>query len=100
MCLETGQLPREHLSFLQNLLNFIITKCLKLEVDDDLSICLNERSPCGLSITGDIKICIYPQWRSALWTSIKELFLMPKFDNSSPSVTRDKEICQSHMIMR
>ena len=32
--------------------------------------------------------------------SIKELFLQPKFDNSSPSVTRDKEICQSHIIMR
>ena len=33
-------------------------------------------------------------------TSIKELFLLPKFDNSSSSVTRDKEICQSHVIMR
>ena len=28
-------------------------------------------------------------------TSIKEFFLLPKFDNSSSSVTRDKEICQS-----
>ena len=28
-----------------------------------------------------------------------ELFLLPKFDNSSPSVTRDKEICQSHVII-
>ena len=28
---------------------------------------------------------------------MKELFLLPKFDNNSPSVTRDKEIC--HMIM-
>ena len=26
-----------------------------------------------------------------------ELLLLPKFDNSSPSVTQDKEIC--HMIM-
>ena len=32
--------------------------------------------------------------------SIKELFLLPKFDNSSYSVIRDKEICQSHMILR
>ena len=32
------QLPWEHLSFLQNLLNFIITKYLKQEVYDDLSI--------------------------------------------------------------
>ena len=54
--LKAGQLPREHLSFLQNLLNFIITKYLKQEVDDDLSVCMDERSPCGLSVTGDIKI--------------------------------------------
>ena len=54
--LQEGQLPRKHLSFLQNLLNFIITKYLKQEVDDDLSVCVDERSPCGLSMTGDIKI--------------------------------------------
>ena len=35
--------------------------------------------------------------RSALSTSITELLLLPKFDNSSPPVTRDKEIC--HVIM-
>ena len=34
-----------------------------------------------------------------LWT-IKELLLLPKFDNNSSPVTRDKKICQSHMIMR
>ena len=54
--LQAGQLQREHFSFLQNLLNFIITKYLKQEVDDDLSVCVDEHSPCGLSITGDIKI--------------------------------------------
>ena len=54
--LQVGQLPWEHLPFLQNLLNFIITKYLKQEVDDDLSVCVDEHSPCGLSITGDIKI--------------------------------------------
>ena len=32
-------------------------------------------------------------WRSALSTSITELLLLPKFNNSSPSVTWDKEIC-------
>ena len=52
--LQAGQLPQEHLSFLQNLL--IITKYLKQEVDDNLSPCVDERSPCGLSITGDINI--------------------------------------------
>ena len=34
--LQEGQLPQEHLSFLKNLLNFIITKYLVQEVDDDL----------------------------------------------------------------
>ena len=51
--LKAGQLPLEHLSFLQNLLNFIITKHLKQEVDDDLIVCVDERNPCGLAITGD-----------------------------------------------
>ena len=54
--LQAGQLPQEHLPFLQNLLDFIITKYLKQEVNDDLSVCMDERSPCGFSITGDIKI--------------------------------------------
>ena len=40
------QLLREYLSFLQNL--FIVTKFLKQKVDDDLSICMNEHSSCGL----------------------------------------------------
>ena len=51
--LQAGQLPQKHLPFLQNLLDFIITKYLKQEVDDDLG---DESSPRGLSITGDIKI--------------------------------------------
>ena len=38
---------------------FIIAKYLKQEVNDDLSVCMDERSPrspCSLSITGDVKI--------------------------------------------
>ena len=54
--LKAGQLPPEHLSFLQHLLNFIITKYLKKKFDDDLSVGLDKCSPCGLSVTGDIKI--------------------------------------------
>ena len=54
--LKAGQAPREHLSFLQNLLNFFITKYLKKEFDDDLTVGMDERSPCGLSVTEDIKI--------------------------------------------
>ena len=36
--LKAGQLPQEHLSFLQNLLNFIITNNLKNEFYEDLSV--------------------------------------------------------------
>ena len=54
--LQAGQLPWEHLSFLKNLLNFIITKNLKQELHDDLSVYVYERSPCGLSLIGDIKV--------------------------------------------
>ena len=34
----------------------VITKHLKQEVDDDLSVCMDKRSLCGLFITGDNKI--------------------------------------------
>ena len=40
---------------------------------------MDEHSPCGLSLTEDINF---------LWS--KGLLLLPKFDNSSPSVTWDK----------
>ena len=53
--LKAGQLPQQHLSFLQNFLNFIITKYLK-QVHDDLNVFVDKHSPYGLSITGDIKI--------------------------------------------
>ena len=53
--LQAGKLTWKHLSFFQNLLNFFITKYLQ-EVDDDLTIYMDECSPCGLSITRDIKI--------------------------------------------
>ena len=54
--LQIGQPPQENSSFLQNLLNFIITKYSKQEVDGNLSVCVDERSLCGLSITEDINI--------------------------------------------
>ena len=46
--LQEGQLSQERLSFLQNLLNFIIKKYLKQEVNDNLSVCIDEHRPCGL----------------------------------------------------
>ena len=54
--LQGGQLPWDNLPFLQNLLNFVITKNLKQEVYDNLSICMDEHSPSGLLIIGDTKI--------------------------------------------
>ena len=71
---------------------------MKQEVDDDISLCVNERSPWpiynwrykDLSMSRDQKVMkLLTQLRSALSTN--------KFDNSSPSVTPDKEIC--HVIM-
>ena len=50
--LQAGQLPWEHLPFLQNLLNFIIVRNLKQEVHDNLNI---RTYACDLSISGDIK---------------------------------------------
>ena len=38
------------------LAKFIISKYLKQEVDDDLSICVDECSLCGLSIFEDVRI--------------------------------------------
>ena len=81
-----------------------------------LSLCVDGNSPCScvdgnspcsglyiwrwdLSMSCNQKVMtLLPQWRNALWTSIKELFLLAKFDNSSHSVIRDKQICQSHVI--
>ena len=38
------------------LAKFIIAKYLKQEVNGELSVCVDECSPCGLSVTGDIMI--------------------------------------------
>ena len=56
-------------AFLANLLNFIITKYLKQEVIDDLRICMDKYSPCGLSITGDLSIS---------WDQKVMMLLLPK----------------------
>ena len=96
--LQVAQLPQEHLPFLQNLMNFLITKYLKHELDG-VNVAL------VASIIGDIKIyqChmikrqwrCYLQWRGSLSTFITELLFLSKFGHRSPSVTRDNEICQS-----
>ena len=92
---------------MQNLLNFIITEYSK-QFDDDLRIYV-EKQPLwplynwrykDLPMPHDQKVMTFGPPMENCPTSIKELFLLPKFDNSSFSVTRDKEICQSHVIMR
>ena len=89
--LQVAQLLQEHLSSLQN---FIIKKYLKQQFDNDQALwpLYNWRYK-DLSISRDKKV-MTPQWRNALSTSITELLLLPKFDNSSSCVTWDKEICQ------
>ena len=88
------ELPQEHLSFLKN---FIITKYLKQEVDDDLSICMDEHSRCGLSVTRDKKILSISCDQKVMMLlppiekhpSILELLLLIKFDSSSSFATND-----------
>ena len=70
--------------FLAKFTEFHYQKILNQEVDDDLSICMNEGSPCDLYVTVKMKIYQFhvikrqwryqPQWRSALWTSMNESF--------------------------
>ena len=48
----------------------------------------------------DPKVMTLPPIMEKRPMEFKELFLMPKFDNSITSVTRDKEFCQGHVIMR
>ena len=44
--IQAGKLlPQEHLPLLQNLLDFIITKYLKQEVNDDLSVGVDKVAP-------------------------------------------------------
>ena len=106
--LQACQLPQGYLSFLVNLLNFIITKYLKQWVDDNLIVSMNECSPCGLfnwrykdlSMSHDQKVMtlLPPMKKCAIdFYQLSELLLLPKYYNSSPSVTWDKEIC--HIIM-
>ena len=106
--LQGGQLLLKHLSFLQNLLKVFITKYLKQEVSDNLSLWVDKHSSCGLcnwrykdlSMSPDQKvIMLYFQWRSALSTSIMKLLLLPNFYKSSPSVTWDKDLSHDYELV-
>ena len=67
--LQEVRLIREHLFFLQN---FIIAKHLKQEVNDGLSVCMDERSPCGLSITEDIDLSMKCDQKMMLLPTIEK----------------------------
>ena len=82
-------------------------KHLKQEVNEDLRVCVNERSPCGLSITGDI-INVTSSKGNDITTLNREVpcellsrncFYCPNLITVAP-VTRDKEICQSYVNIR
>ena len=89
--LRVGLLPREHLSFLQNPLNYFITKYLKHEVDGDLRV--DKCSSCGLynwrykdlSMSHDQKAMalLFPMG-SALSASIIEWLLLPNLMAVAP----------------
>ena len=80
---------------------FIITKYLKKEVDNDINVCVDEHSPWrykDLSMSRHEKAMAWlPPMEKCPIHVYTELLLLPKFDNSSPSVTWDKKIC--HVIM-
>ena len=98
--LQVGQLPLEHLSFLQNPLNYFITKYLKHEVDDDLSIWVDKCSSCGLdnwrykdlSMSHDQKaMALLFLMEKCLISFYHPVAFIAQFDDSSLSVTREKE---------
>ena len=77
-----------------SLAKFYIAKYLKQEVDDDLSVCMDE---CSLSVSlskgNDVTTCIGEVSYGLLTRSC---VYCPKLITVAPE-TRDKEICQSHM---
>ena len=89
-----------------SLAKFIIAKYLKPEVDDDLSICVVERSPCGLSVTviqrfinvtlskdNDVTTCI---GKVTFGLLSRSCFYCPNLITVACE-TKDKEIFQSHV---
>ena len=88
--------------FLAKFAEFFNYKNLKQEVHDDLSVCADERSPCGLSIilsmSRDQKVMkLLTQWRKT-YELLSRSFYCPNL--ISPSATRDQEICPSHLLIR
>ena len=84
------------------LAKFTITKYLKQEVDDNLRVCVDECSPCVISITEDIKMrsksndIITPNGEVSYELLSRNCLYCTNLITVA-TVTRDKDICQSHM---
>ena len=84
------------------LAKFTITKYLKQEVDDNLRVCVDECSPCVISITEDIKMrsksndIITPNGEVSYGLLSRNCLYCTNLITVA-TVTRDKDICQSHM---
>ena len=84
------------------LAKFTITKYLKQEVDDNLRVCVDECSPCVISITEDIKMqsksndIITPNGEVSYGFLSRNCLYCTNLITVA-TVTRDKDICQSHM---
>ena len=84
------------------LAKFTITKYLKQEVDDNLRVCVDECSPCVISITEDIKMrsksndIITPNGAVSYGLLSRNCLYCTNLITVA-TVTRDKDICQSHM---
>ena len=89
--LQAGQLPWEHLYFLQDLLNFIILKKLKQEAHDDFRVYVYERSSCGLFVIWVTN----PNGEVPYGLLSRSWFYYPNLIKVSP-VTRDRDSSKSH----
>ena len=84
------------------LAKFTITKYLKQEVDDNLRVCVDECSPCVISITEDIKMrsksndIITPNGAVSYGLLSRNCLYCTNLITVA-TVTRDKDICQSHV---
>ena len=84
------------------LAKFTIAKYLKQEVDDNLRVCVDECSPCVIFITEDIKMwsksndIITPNGEVSYGLPSRNCFYCTNLIIVA-TVTRDKDICQSHM---
>ena len=88
---------------------FLSKYIIEQEVDDDLFVCVDEHCPCGLSITGDIEFINVSRSKDNYVSTLngevhygllsRSCLYCPNLITVAP-VTRDKEMCQSHVMIR